>query len=243
MSLLEVKDLAVSYGGIEALKGISFSVDEGQIVTLIGANGAGKSTTLRAITGIVPVKSGTILYNGEDITGMDTQKVVERGIALVPEGRRVFANLTVLENLKIGAYLRKDTAQIQKDIEYIYKLFPRLEERSWQLAGTLSGGEQQMLAVGRAMMTRPRLIMMDEPSLGLAPLVVKDIFGIISRLSADGITILLIEQNANAALHAAHYGYVLETGMMTLSGTGEELLSSKSIQEAYLGRGKKAKHA
>ena len=243
MSLLEVKDLVVSYGGIEALKGISFSVDEGQIVTLIGANGAGTSTTLRAITGIVPVKSGTILYNGEDITGMDTQKVVERGIALVPEGRRVFANLTVLENLKIGAYLRKDTAQIQKDIEYIYKLFPRLEERSWQLAGTLSGGEQQMLAVGRAMMTRPRLIMMDEPSLGLAPLVVKDIFGIISRLSADGITILLIEQNANAALHAAHYGYVLETGMMTLSGTGEELLSSKSIQEAYLGRGKKAKHA
>jgi branched-chain amino acid transport system ATP-binding protein len=243
MSLLEVKDLVVSYGGIEALKGISFSVDEGQIVTLIGANGAGKSTTLRAITGIVPVKSGTILYNGEDITGMDTQKVVERGIALVPEGRRVFANLTVLENLKIGAYLRKDTAQIQKDIEYIYKLFPRLEERSWQLAGTLSGGEQQMLAVGRAMMTRPRLIMMDEPSLGLAPLVVKDIFGIISHLSADGITILLIEQNANAALHAAHYGYVLETGMMTLSGTGEELLSSKSIQEAYLGRGKKAKHA
>ena len=243
MSLLEVKDLVVSYGGIEALKGISFSVDEGQIVTLIGANGAGKSTTLRAITGIVPVKSGTILYNGEDITGMDTQKVVERGIALVPEGRRVFANLTVLENLKLGAYLRKDTAQIQKDIEYIYKLFPRLEERSWQLAGTLSGGQQQMLAVGRAMMTRPRLIMMDEPSLGLAPLVVKDIFGIISRLSADGITILLIEQNANAALHAAHYGYVLETGMMTLSGTGEELLSSKSIQEAYLGRGKKAKHA
>lgn len=243
MSLLEVKDLVVSYGGIEALKGISFSVDEGQIVTLIGANGAGKSTTLRAITGIVPVKSGTITYNGENITGMETQKVVERGIALVPEGRRVFANLTVLENLKIGAYLRKDTAQIQKDIEYIYKLFPRLEERSWQLAGTLSGGEQQMLAVGRAMMTRPKLIMMDEPSLGLAPLVVKDIFGIISRLSADGITILLIEQNANAALHAAHYGYVLETGMMTISGTGEELLSSKSIQEAYLGKGKKGKHA
>ena len=243
MSLLEVKDLVVSYGGIEALKGISFSVDEGQIVTLISANGAGKSTTLRAITGIVPVKSGTITYNGEDITGMDTQKVVERGIALVPEGRRVFANLTVLENLKIGAYLRKDTVQIQKDIEYIYKLFPRLQERSWQLAGTLSGGEQQMLAVGRAMMTRPRLIMMDEPSLGLAPLVVRDIFGIISRLSADGITILLIEQNANAALHAAHYGYVLETGMMTISGTGEELLSSKSIQEAYLGKGKKAKRA
>lgn len=241
--ILKVSDINVYYGAIHAIKGVSFEVNPGEVVTLIGANGAGKSTTLRAITGIVPVKSGTILYNGEDITGMDTQKVVERGIALVPEGRRVFANLTVLENLKIGAYLRKDTAQIQKDIEYIYKLFPRLEERSWQLAGTLSGGEQQMLAVGRAMMTRPRLIMMDEPSLGLAPLVVKDIFGIISRLSADGITILLIEQNANAALHAAHYGYVLETGMMTLSGTGEELLSSKSIQEAYLGRGKKAKHA
>ena len=238
MSLLEVKDLVVSYGGIEALKGISFSVDEGQIVTLIGANGAGKSTTLRAITGIVPVKSGTILYNGEDITGMDPQKIVSRGIALVPEGRRVFANLTVLENLKIGAYLRKDTAQIQKDIEYIYKLFPRLEERSWQLAGTLSGGEQQMLAVGRAMMTRPRLIMMDEPSLGLAPLVVKDIFGIISRLSADGITILLIEQNANAALHAAHYGYVLETGKITMSGTGAELLANEKVKEAYLGKHK-----
>lgn len=239
MSMLEVRDLVVSYGGIEALKGISFSVEEGQIVTLIGANGAGKSTTLRAITGIVPVKRGTITYEGQDITGLDTQKIVERGIALVPEGRRVFGNLTVLENLKIGAYLRKDAEGIQKDIERIYKLFPRLEERSWQLAGTLSGGEQQMLAVGRAMMTRPRLIMMDEPSLGLAPLVVKDIFAIIKRLSEDGITILLIEQNANAALHAAHTGYVLETGMITLSGTGEELLASKSVQEAYLGKGRK----
>ena len=238
MSLLEVKDLVVSYGGIEALKGISFSVDEGQIVTLIGANGAGKSTTLRAITGIVPVKSGTITYNGENITGMDTQKVVERGIALVPEGRRVFANLTVLENLKIGAYLRKDTAQIQKDIEYIYKLFPRLEERSWQLAGTLSGGEQQMLAVGRAMMARPKLMMMDEPSLGLAPLVVRDIFHIIRQLSAEGITILLIEQNANAALKIANRGYVMETGRITLTGTGTELLSNESVREAYLGKAK-----
>lgn len=239
MSLLSVKDLVVSYGGIEALKGISFDVEEGQIVTLIGANGAGKSTTLRAITSLVPVKSGTITYDGQPITTLDTQKIVEHGIALVPEGRRVFANLTVLENLKIGAYLRKDTVQIQKDISYIYKLFPRLEERSWQLAGTLSGGEQQMLAVGRAMMTRPRLIMMDEPSLGLAPLVVKDIFAIIKRLSEEGITILLIEQNANAALHAAHYGYVLETGMITLAGTGEELLSSKRVQEAYLGKREK----
>ena len=241
MSLLEVKDLVVSYGGIEALKGISFSVDEGQIVTLIGANGAGKSTTLRAITGIVPVKSGTITYNGEDITGMDTQKVVERGIALVPEGRRVFANLTVLENLKIGAYLRKDTVQIQKDIEYIYKLFPRLQERSWQLAGTLSGGEQQMLAVGRAMMARPKLMMMDEPSLGLAPLVVRDIFHIIRQLSAEGITILLIEQNANAALKCASYGFVLETGVITMEGKGLELLEDPRVRDAYLGEAKHRK--
>ncbi len=236
MSMLEVKDLVVSYGGIEALKGISFSVEEGQIVTLIGANGAGKSTTLRAITHLVTAKSGSICYNGDDITKLDTQKIVEKGIALVPEGRRVFANLTVLENLKIGAYLRKDARQIQADIDYIYTLFPRLKERSWQLAGTLSGGEQQMLAVGRAMMTRPRLIMMDEPSLGLAPLVVKDIFAIIQRLRENGMTILLIEQNANAALHAADYGFVMETGRILLKGTGEELLSSPSVQEAYLGR-------
>ncbi len=241
MSLLEVKDLVVSYGGIQALKGISFEVNEGEIVTLIGANGAGKSTTLRAITSIVPSQNGTITYDGVDITSLNTQQIVERGIALVPEGRRVFANLTVLENLKIGAYLRKDKVQIQKDIEHIYELFPRLQERSWQLAGTLSGGEQQMLAVGRAMMTRPRMIMMDEPSLGLAPLVVKDIFSIIKRLSMEGITILLIEQNANAALHAAHRGYVMETGMISLSGTGDELLSDKSVQEAYLGRSNKKK--
>lgn len=235
MSLLEVKDLVVSYGGIEALKGISFSVDEGQIVTLIGANGAGKSTTLRAITGIVPVKSGTILYNGEDITGMDTQKVVERGIALVPEGRRVFANLTVLENLKIGAYLRKDTAQIQKDIEYIYKLFPRLEERSWQLAGTLSGGEQQMLAMGRALMSNPKLLMLDEPSMGLAPILVEQIFDIIKNLHKAGTTILLVEQNAQAALSVADRGYVLETGKIVTTGTGAELLASPAIKKAYLG--------
>ena len=241
MSLLEVKDLVVSYGGIEALKGISFSVEEGQIVTLIGANGAGKSTTLRAITGIVPIKSGSISFEGQDITGKDTQKIVERGIALSPEGRRVFANLTVLENLKIGAYLRTDTAQIANDVEHVYSLFPRLKERSWQMAGTLSGGEQQMLAVGRALMTKPKLLMMDEPSLGLAPLVVKDIFGIIKRLSDEGITILLIEQNANAALHAAHYGYVMETGRITLEGSGAELLQSKSVQEAYLGKSNKNK--
>ena len=238
MSLLQVKDLVVSYGGIEALKGITFKVNEGEIATLIGANGAGKSTTLRAITSIVPVQGGTITFDGEDITHLDTQQIVERGIALVPEGRRVFPNLTVLENLKIGAYLRKDKAQIEKDIKYIYSLFPRLEERNWQLAGTLSGGEQQMLAVGRAMMTKPRMIMMDEPSLGLAPLVVKDIFSIIKRLREEGITILLIEQNANAALKAANYGYVMETGRITLDGSGEELLTNKSVQEAYLGKQK-----
>ena len=240
MSLLEVKDLRVSYGGIEALRGISFSVEEGQIVTLIGANGAGKSTTLRTISGIVRPRGGSIFYEGHNITGLDAQKVVQRGIALVPEGRRVFPNLTVLENLKIGAYLRKDEAGIKQDLERVHELFPRLKERAWQLAGTLSGGEQQMLAVGRAMMTRPKLMMMDEPSLGLAPLVVKDIFGIIRQLSAQGITILLIEQNANAALHAAHYGYVLQTGSITLQDSGEALLKNQSVQEAYLGH--KSKH-
>ena len=240
MSLLEVKDLRVSYGGIEALRGISFSVEEGQIVTLIGANGAGKSTTLRTISGLVKAKSGSITYEGHNILGTDAQKVVQRGIALVPEGRRVFPNLTVLENLRIGAYLRKDEAAIRDDLERVFTLFPRLKERTWQLAGTLSGGEQQMLAVGRAMMTRPKLMMMDEPSLGLAPLVVKDIFGIIHQLSAQGITILLIEQNANAALHAAHYGYVLQTGSIILQDTGEALLTNQSVQEAYLGH--KSKH-
>ena len=235
MSLLEVKDLVVSYGGIEALKGISFSVDEGQIVTLIGANGAGKSTTLRAITGIVPVKSGTILYNGEDISGMDTQKVVERGIALVPEGRRVFANLTVLENLKIGAYLRKDTAQIQKDIEYIYKLFPRLEERSWQLAGTLSGGEQQMLAIGRALMCKPKMLLLDEPSMGLSPLLVQEIFSIIHDVNQSGVTILLVEQNAKMALEIANRAYVLETGSIVMSGDAHELANNDQVRKAYLG--------
>ena len=236
MSLLKVTDLVVSYGGIEALKGISFEVDQGQIVTLIGANGAGKSTTLRTISGLVPPKDGRIYFEGRDITDYNTQKIVETGIAMVPEGRRVFANLTVLENLRIGAYLRKDKEVIEEDINYVYDLFPRLKERSWQLAGTLSGGEQQMLAVGRAVMTRPKLIMMDEPSLGLAPLVVKDIFKIIQTLKSTGMTVLLIEQNANAALHACDYAYVMETGRITTSGTGEELLASEAIQEAYLGK-------
>ena len=236
MSLLKVTDLVVSYGGIEALKGISFEVEEGQIVTLIGANGAGKSTTLRTISGLVPPKEGRIYFEGRDITDMNPQKIVASGIAMVPEGRRVFANLSVLENLRVGAYLRRDKEKIEKDINYVYELFPRLKERSWQLAGTLSGGEQQMLAVGRAVMTRPKLIMMDEPSLGLAPLVVKDIFKIIQTLKSTGMTVLLIEQNANAALHACDYAYVMETGRITTSGTGEELLASEAIQEAYLGK-------
>ena len=236
MSLLKVTDLIVSYGGIEALKGISFEVAQGQIVTLIGANGAGKSTTLRTISGLVRAKEGRVYFEGRDITDFGTQKIVETGIAMVPEGRRVFANLSVLENLRIGAYLRKDREVIEQDIQYVYDLFPRLRERSWQLAGTLSGGEQQMLAVGRAMMTRPKLIMMDEPSLGLAPLVVKDIFRIIQTLKETGMTVLLIEQNTNAALHACDFAYVLETGRITMQGTGEELLASSAIQEAYLGK-------
>ena len=238
MSMLKVTDLKVSYGGIEALKGISFSVEQGQIVTLIGANGAGKSTTLRTISGLVKPASGKIEFEGADITGKDTQKIVSSGSALVPEGRRVFDNLTVRENLKIGAYLRKDDDAIREDMNRVFDLFPRLRERDWQLAGTLSGGEQQMLAVGRAMMTRPKLMMMDEPSLGLAPLVVKDIFSIIRLLSESGITILLIEQNANAALRCAHVGYVLETGRITMSGSGESLLNDARVREAYLGTGK-----
>ena len=234
MSLLEIKDLKVSYGGIEALKGISLQVKQGEIVTLIGANGAGKSTTLRAISGLVPIKSGEIIYNGQRIHGLGPQKIVAQGLCMVPEGRRVFPNLTVLENLKIGAYLRKD--DLTGDIEHIYELFPRLKERSWQLAGTLSGGEQQMLAVGRALMMRPRLLMMDEPSLGLAPLVIRDIFSIIKTLHQEGITILLVEQNAHAALRIADSAYVLETGSLGMQGTGKELLDDPRVKEAYLGR-------
>ena len=235
MNMLKVTDLKVSYGGIEALKGISFDVQQGQIVTLIGANGAGKSTTLRAISGLVHPASGGINFMGRDIVTMNSQKIVTEGVTLVPEGRRVFANLTVKENLKIGAYLRSDKDEIEAGIKDIYRRFPRLKEREWQLAGTLSGGEQQMLAVGRAMMAKPKMMMMDEPSLGLAPLVVKDIFSIIRDLKSEGMTILLIEQNANAALRCADYGFVLETGRITLRGTGEELLNNKQVKEAYLG--------
>lgn len=235
-NILEIKDLNVRFGGIRAVDGISMNVREGKIITLIGANGAGKSTILRSVSGIVRPTSGDILLNGESIVGLSPDKIVARGITLVPEGRRVFPNLTVLENLKIGAYLRKD--KLSNDLEYVYSLFPRLRERHWQHAGTLSGGEQQMLAVGRALMSRPKLIMMDEPSLGLAPLVVRDIFDIIVTINKAGITVLLNEQNANLALKIADYGYVIETGRLTLTGTGDELLHNESVKEAYLGKAK-----
>ena len=235
MSLLKITNLQVSYGGIDALAGISFDVEEGEIVTLIGANGAGKSTTLRTISGLVKAKAGRIVYDGRDITSMNPQKIVSEGIAMVPEGRHVFDNLTVKENLLIGAYLRKDRESINEDIEHIYTLFPRLHEREWQLAGTLSGGEQQMLAVGRAIMTQPRILMMDEPSLGLAPIVVKEIFSIIRTLNETGMTILLIEQNANAALRCSHRAFVMETGRITMSGPSADLLADKRVQDAYLG--------
>jgi len=234
--ILEVKDLHVSYGGISAVKGVSFSVDEGKIVTLVGSNGAGKSTILRSISGLVKPSSGDILVNGESILGKSPDQIVQRGVTLVPEGRRVFANLTVLENLKIGAYLRHD--DIKESIEEVYDLFPRLRERSWQAAGTLSGGEQQMLAVGRALMSQPKIIMMDEPSLGLAPLIVRDIFSIIKRINERGITVLLIEQNANMALKTADFGFVMETGNLTMQGSGAELLADERVREAYLGKSK-----
>ncbi len=238
--MLKIEDLRVAYGGIEALKGISLEVPQGSIVTLIGANGAGKSTTLRSIMGLVKSTSGKITYCGENITGIKTSEIVAKGIALVPEGRRVFSNLTVIENLMIGAYLRNDKAEIEKDVEWVYDLFPRLKERSWQLAGTMSGGEQQMLAVGRALMSRPKIVMMDEPSLGLAPLVVKQIFSIIKQIRDQGVTILLIEQNANVALHTADLGYVMETGKITMSGEGKELLVNEDVRAAYLGKKKES---
>lgn len=231
--MLKVSDLKVNYGGIEAVKGISFSVPEKSIVTLIGANGAGKSTTLRSIAGLIKPASGKIEFQGEDITGKDPTHIVAKGITLVPEGRRIFPDLTVLENLRLGAYLRKDS--LNDDIDWVFELFPRLKERSWQLGGTLSGGEQQMLAVARALMSRPKLIMMDEPSLGLAPLVVRGIFDIIREIHKRGVTILLIEQNANMALKTADIGYVIETGRITLTGSGAELLNNEGVRAAYLG--------
>ena len=236
--MLKIDELKVSYGGIEAVKGITFEVPERKIVTLIGANGAGKSTTLRTIAGLVRPAAGRIHLQGEDITGLSPDRIVPKGITLVPEGRRVFPDLTVLENLRIGAYLRTDKDSVEEDIQWVYQLFPRLQERSWQAAGTLSGGEQQMLAVGRALMSRPKLMMLDEPSLGLAPLVVQDIFSIIREINHQGVTILLIEQNANMALKIADLAYVLETGKITMSGTGAELLANEKVKEAYLGKHK-----
>ena len=236
LKMLKIENLHVSYGGIKALRGISLEVPDGKIVTLIGANGAGKSTTLRTISGLVKADSGSITYDGQELLGKPINKILEAGIAQSPEGRRVFANLTVLENLKIGAYLRKDKAETEKDLEWVYSLFPRLKERSWQSAGTLSGGEQQMLAVGRALMSHPKLLMLDEPSLGLAPIVVREIFDIIRTVNQQGITVLLIEQNANMALKVADYAYVLETGTLTLSGTGAELLTNEQVKAAYLGK-------
>ena len=233
--MLTIKDLHVSYGGIQALRGIDLEVPDGKIVTLIGANGAGTSTALRTISGLVKAEHGSITYDGTELLGQPIYKILGMGIAMVPEGRRILTKLTVLENLKAGAYLRKDKAGIEKDIQWVYSLFPRLQERSWQLGGTLSGGEQQMLAVGRALMSRPKLMMMDEPSLGLAPLVVRDIFEIIKEINRQGVTVLLIEQNANMALKTADYGYVLETGQITLSGTGRELLTNEAVKKAYLG--------
>ena len=236
--MLTVSNLHVNYGGINALRGIDIHIEENKIVTLIGANGAGKSSTLRAIMNQVKKSEGTVMYNDEDLTDLKTMDIVKRGISLSPEGRRVFANLTVEENLILGAYTRNDKAEIKKDMKMVYELFPRLKERSWQKSGTLSGGEQQMLAVGRAMMIRPKILMLDEPSLGLAPLLVKDIFDIIKEIHNQGNTILLVEQNAKKALEIADYAYVLETGTLVLEGPGQELLNDDKVKEAYLGESK-----
>lgn len=231
--ILSIQNLQVNYGGIEAVKGISFDVPEGEIVTLIGANGAGKSSTLRAISGLVKPKGGKILFRGEDITGKNPTEIVSRGITLVPEGRRIFADLTVKENLRVGAYLRKD--DISEDMEWVFSLFPRLREREWQAGGTLSGGEQQMLAMGRALMSHPKIILMDEPSMGLSPIFVNEIFDIIQEVSASGTTVLLVEQNAKKALSIADRAYVLETGKIVLEGDAKELMNDESVKKAYLG--------
>ena len=232
-TILKIENFSVSYGGIDAVRGIDFHVDAGEIVTLIGANGAGKSSTLRAIAGLVKPRGGSVFFRDEEITGKDANVIVSKGLLMTPEGRRIFPNLTVLENLKIGAYLRTD--DLSEDLEAVYRYFPRLKERSWQVGGTLSGGDQQMLAVGRALMGRPKLLMMDEPSLGLAPIVVQEIFEIIRRIHEAGTTVLLVEQNANMALHVADRAYVLENGRITMEGTGTELLSDDKVREAYLG--------
>lgn len=234
MSMLEVKDLQVYYGVIQALKGIPFEVEQGDVVALIGANGAGKTTTLHTITGLLPSKAGNITFEGTDITHVPGYKLVSMGIAHVPEGRRVFASLTVLQNLKMGAYTRNDKKEIEDTIEMIYKRFPRLKERKNQLAGTLSGGEQQMLAMGRALMSHPRLIVLDEPSMGLSPLYVNEIFDIIQEINKDGVTVLLVEQNAKKALSISNKAYVLETGNIVLSGDAKELMNNERVKKAYL---------
>ena len=233
--MLEVKNLKVAYGSILALKGISFDVKKGEIISLIGANGAGKTTTLHSISNLIKKQSGTVTFKGEDITNLSPDKIVKAGLIHVPEGRRVFANLTVLENLEMGAYLRKNAAQIKADLEHVYELFPRLRERVKQLAGTLSGGEQQMLAMGRALMSKPELLLLDEPSMGLAPILVDEIFDIIQKINADGTTILLVEQNAFKAMSIANRVYILETGEVSASGEASEMIHDESVKKAYLG--------
>ena len=235
MALLEVKDLEVSYGVIKALKGIRFEVNEGEIVTLIGANGAGKTTTMQSVIGLIPKNGGTVLYDGQDITKTPCHKIVHLGMSQVPEGRRIFQELTVYENLLMGAYSKKKDEHFEEDLEKVYKRFPRLAERKNQIAGTLSGGEQQMLAMGRALMSRPKLLMLDEPSMGLSPLLVDEVFDIIKDINKDGTTILLVEQNAGKSLAISDRAYVLETGSIVLSGTGAELAASEEVKKAYLG--------
>lgn len=235
MAMLEVKDLHVYYGVIQALKGISFEVNQGEVIALIGANGAGKTTTLQTLTGILQAKSGSIMFEGKDLTKVPAHKIVEMGMAHVPEGRRVFSDMTVYENLLMGAYTRKDKNEIAESLEMVYKRFPRLKERQGQRSGTLSGGEQQMLAMGRALMSKPRIILMDEPSMGLSPIFVNEIFNIIKDVSEGGTTVLLVEQNAKKALSIADRAYVLETGNITLEGKAEDLLHNEAVQKAYLG--------
>ena len=233
--MLEASGISVRYGAVRALRDVSFSIARGEIVALIGANGAGKSTTLNALSGLVPLKSGSIRFEGEEISRLAPHQIVRRGISQVPEGRRIFANMTVEENLELGAYIRSDKPGIRKDIDKVFERFPRLGERRKQIAGTLSGGEQQMLAIGRGLMSQPRLLLLDEPSMGLAPLLVKEIFSIIKEINASGTTILLVEQNANMALSIAHQAYVLETGRIILSGSAKELAESEEVRKAYLG--------
>lgn len=235
MPVLEVENLHVFYGSIHAIKGISFKVEQGKIITLIGANGAGKTSTLSTISGLVKAKRGKIVFDGHEIQNMPPHTINHMGICLVPEGRRIFPNLTVMENLMMGAFSRKDKQEIKKDTEWVFSLFPRLAERKNQLGGTLSGGEQQMLAISRGLMSRPKLLMMDEPSLGLAPILVEEVFDIVKKINAEGVTILLVEQNAVGALKISNYGYVLETGNVTIEGPSEELLSNDDVRKAYLG--------